>query len=90
MKTAYLSMDMFFGLYDDVQCHEARLVIEKMMKTIEAMREVAADTGCQTKEESEGITYATDQFQEALEDYLCAHSKYHSMLERPLNDPSKN
>jgi hypothetical protein len=87
VKTAYLSYDMFFSLLDEVKCKEAQLLFDKMRDRIAWLRECALD---ETDAKRKAINFAADQFQEALEDYLCNHAQFRAMIDGPDKDPSSN
>ena len=90
MKMSYMTMDGFFNRIDELKCRETQILIHKMVRAICDMRECEADASVDNAEHAKGIEFAADCFQEALEDYICAHSKHQQMIERPLEDPSVN
>lgn len=83
-------MDMFFGLIDNIECPETKFLVGKMLEAVRGMREVAADNAADSDDNAEGVDYAADILQEALEDYLVNRSNHQEMVERPPANPSRN
>lgn len=90
MKMAYLSMDMFFGLIDNIECPETKFLVETMVEAVRGMREVAADNAADSDEHADGVDYAADILQEALENYLVDRANHQDMVDRPPSNPDRN